>query len=206
MYAKVFTARYIFYVLPYIYILASVFVLSKFIKPLLFKLLVASFVLLSLYLNYLLIFNLPSAKLPKNDRSGYLEEWTAGYGIKEVAEYLKSEVKDLPAGRQVVVGTEGYFGTLPDGLQMYLADTPKITVIGVGLDLKELPKSLRESRDSGNKTYLVINNSRLKADPDRLELKLLASYPKPLRTKENHEYYLYGPQEVLYFFEVVNSK
>ena len=202
MYAKVFTARYIYYVLPYIFILSSVFIFSRYAKSLIFKLLILAFVAISLYYNYLLIFNLPSAKLPKNERSGYLEEWTAGYGIKEVAEYLRGKVVSVSAGKQIVVGTEGYFGTLPDGLQMYLADVPQITVIGVGLDIKALPQSLQESKDFGNSTYLVINNSRLKADPQSLGLKLIASYPKPLRTTENKEYYLYGPQEVLYFFEV----
>jgi hypothetical protein len=169
------------------------------------KLLMLLFVITSLFSDYLLIFNIQSAKLPKNERSGYLEEWTAGYGIKEVSEYLKSQITDLPAGRQVVVGTEGYFGTLPDGLQMYLQDYPNITVIGVGLGIKELPQSLAESNNAGNKTFLVINSSRLVGDPNEMGLKLLAVYPKAFRTPATKEYTLYGPRESLYFFEVVKS-
>jgi 4-amino-4-deoxy-L-arabinose transferase-like glycosyltransferase len=202
MYAKVFTARYVYFILPFIFVISSLFYSFKTKLVWASKLLLILFVISSVFSNYLLIFDITNAKLPKNERSGYLEEWTAGYGIKEVSEYLKPEAKNLPSGKQIVVGTEGYFGTLPDGLQMYLADTPQITVIGVGLDLKELPKSLDESKKFGNKTYLVINNSRLKGDPQKMNLELIAAYPKPLRTKDTQEYSLYGPQEVLYFFEV----
>ena len=160
------------------------------------------FIISSVFSDLLLIYDIKDAKLPKNERSGYLEEWTSGYGIKEVSEFLIFEAKDVPSGKQIVVGTEGYFGTLPDGLQMYVAGIPQITVIGVGLDLKELPKSLEESKKFGNKTYLVINNSRLKGNPEEMNLKLVSAYPKALRTKENKEYDIFGPQEVLYFFEV----
>ncbi|HJX02072.1 MAG TPA: glycosyltransferase family 39 protein [Candidatus Humimicrobiaceae bacterium] len=202
MYAKVFTARYILYTLPFVFILASLFYSFKTRLVKLLKLFLVLFIISSVFSDLLLIYDIKDAKLPKNERSGYLEEWTSGYGIKEVSEFLKLEAKDVPLGKQIVVGTEGYFGTLPDGLQMYVAGIPQITVIGVGLDLKELPKSLEESKKFGNKTYLVINNSRLKGDPEEMNLKLVSAYPKALRTKENKEYDIFGPQEVLYFFEV----
>jgi hypothetical protein len=73
----------------------------------------------------------------------------------------------------------------------------------VGLDLKEIPNPLRESKAAGNKTFLVINSSRLVGDPNEMELKLIQSYPKPLRTKGTHEIAKYGPRDTLYFFEVL---
>jgi hypothetical protein len=202
-YSKVVTARYIFYTLPFLAVIAGSAgridkgLIQKFLFILIFV-----FVVQSTLFNISLLTNVEAAPLPYGDRSGYLEEWTAGQGIKEIAEHIKVVAKNLPAGRQVVVGTEGYFGTLPDGLQMYLEGEPNVVTIGVGIGFRELPKSLVESKKSGNKTYLVINKSRLGETPDKLGLRLVAEYPKALRRLGSREYQMYGPQEVLYFFEV----
>lgn len=202
MYAKVFTARYILYVMPFIFVVSSAFVIfhTKFQK--LAYLLLILFVVNALLIDALLVFRIDQAPLPESERTGYLEEWTAGYGIKQVAEYLKAEQQNLAEDQKIVVGTEGYFGTLPDGLEMYLNNYPKITVIGIGLDIKSLPTQLSESKASGNTTYMVINSSRLVGDPNKMGLKLVASFPKPLRTIGTSDYIKYGPRETLFFFEV----
>lgn len=200
-FAKVFTARYILFSLPYLYILAA----SAFqLKGKLSKILVGALVILLLTafkFDYLLLTAPEKANLPTSERTGYLEEWTAGYGIKEVSEFLKQEYMKNP-GAKIVVGTEGFFGTLPDGLQIYLNDFPEITVIGVGIFIDEVHPSLKESKNAGNTTYLLVNNTRLKGDPEKLGLKLIAAYPKALRSEGTKEYIIYGPQEALLFFEV----
>ena len=204
-YARVFTVRYLLYFLPPFFILAaSSFLCRKKICIILNSLFIILFLCTSLFFDYRILTNPSLANLPNSERSGYLEEWTAGDGIKEIADYLKdqrSKIKD----QKIVVGTEGYFGTLPDGLQMYLNDVPEITVIGTGLDFKEVPQSLMESKEFGNKTYLVVNKSRFFGDADKLGLELVAAYPKALRiNEESREFKLKGPQEVLYFFELIN--
>ncbi len=202
-YAKVFTVRYTLYILvPFFILSASSFLEAK--KTI--KILVIStfvlFVGTSLFFDYRLLTSPSLANLPNSERSGYLEEWTAGDGIKEIADYLKTEELKNPKTK-IVVGTEGFFGTLPDGLQMYLNNVPQITVIGTGLDFTEVPNSLKESKDFGNKTYLVVNKSRFWGDADKLGLKLVAAYPKAMRINyQSREYKLKGPQEVLYFFEL----
>jgi 4-amino-4-deoxy-L-arabinose transferase-like glycosyltransferase len=200
MYAKVFTARYILFVIPYVFLFASLAFLIK-QRRFLVKILFIIFIVQALMVDYLFIFAIDKAPLPKGERTGYLEEWTAGYGIKETAKYL-IDFQNKYSNQKVVVGTEGYFGTLPDGLQLYLNNYPKITVIGVGLSLKEVPNSLMESKKAGNKTFLLINSSRLVGDPQKMGLTLIDSYPKPLRTKNTHDFVMYGPQETLYLFEV----
>jgi len=133
-----------------------------------------------------ILFNIEAAPLPRSERSGYLEEWTAGYGIKEASLFLRNKEKAEPE-KKIVVGTEGYFGTLPDGLQMYLNDRPKITVIGVGLGIDKIPKSLAESSAAGNLTYLLINRSRLKADPTEIGLTVVSVYPKARRPDGSYD-------------------
>ncbi len=197
-FAKVFTARYVLSSIPFLIVLAS----SAFVTDLKNQKLVAYLILatggvFSLVFNLKLIFNPATANLPSGERSGYLEEWSAGQGIFEVSRLIRTEQLANPE-QKIVVGTEGYFGTLPDGLQMYLNDLRQITVIGVGLNLVEVPTSLVESKKFGNKTFLVINNERFKGDPDKLGLKLIKAYPKATRAN--------GTQQSLLFFEVMPQK
>lgn len=186
-FAKVLTARYIFFTLPYLILIASSVFLSesKNIKKL-SAFILAFFVSISLIFDYQLLVSPQKANLPRSERSGYLEEWSAGQGIKETADYLINEQNSHPS-EKIVIGTEGYFGTLPDGLQAYLNKEKQITVIGVGLNFTDIPKSLVESRDFGNKTYLLINNDRFKGDPDKEKLKLIAEYPKAIKPDGTHQ-------------------
>lgn len=207
MYAKVFTTRYVLFSLPTFIILSSYVFKEKFKGK--WKILekglwlgLVIFAVHAIYLNYLNLNRIEDSPLPSTIRSGYLEEWTSGEGIKEISQYLRGEYGREP-DKKIVVGTEGYFGTLPDGLQMYLNDMENITVIGIGLGIKDLPNELKESRDFGNKTYLVVNKSRLVGDPDLMGLELIAEYPKPERKeKDTRQYVQKGPQEVLFLFEV----
>ncbi len=186
-YAKVLTARYILFSIPFFIVFtASSFLEQRknWVKGLTFVL--AFFIAQSLVFDYNLLVSPAKANLPRSERSGYLEEWTAGQGIKETADYLRNEQNKNP-NEKIVVGTEGYFGTLPDGLQMYLYDKPEITVVGVGLDINELPQSLINSQKFRNRTYLVINSDRFKGDADKLGLKLIAGYPKAIRPDGTHQ-------------------
>jgi 4-amino-4-deoxy-L-arabinose transferase-like glycosyltransferase len=205
-YSKVVTARYILFTIPFFTILAaSTFATKiKWVRYVSFAFL-AIFICQSLIFDYKLLTKVEAAPIPHGDKSGYLEEWTAGQGIKEISEFIKKEAAALPEGEKIVVGTEGYFGTLPDGLQMYLTDTPNVVVIGIGVGIRELPQSLRESKESGNKTYLVINKSRFQADPEDLGLKVVSEYPKIPRRTESLEYKNMGSQEILYFFELTDG-
>lgn len=200
-FAKVYTARYILFTVPYFCVLASVpFMFNLAFKRLFFLVLVL-FIIQSITFNYYLLTNPALAALPRSERSGYLEEWTAGTGIYEISQYLRKEYEKDP-NTKIIVGTEGYFGTLPDGLQLYLNDIPQITIIGVGIDIKELPKSLEESKKHGNKTYLVINDSRLKVDPNNIGLEEVFSFPKASREKGSKEYNDLGNYETLFFYRV----
>jgi len=145
--------------------------------------------LLPVYQSFLLVSAPQKAWLPKEERRGYLEMWTAGYGIMEAADYLK----DVSKSEKVLVGTEGYFGTLPDGLQMYLEGVSNITIIGVGQPVVEIsPKLIDGLRD--NRVFLLVNDSRLKLS-NMDGLKLIAKYPKTINSQ--------GLSENLLLFEIV---
>lgn len=196
-FSKTMTARYVYFTLPYFIILASSLLLTK--NKLLVKFgifLFIIFVFHSVWFDYNLLVNPIKANLPRSERSGYLEEWTAGQGISEISKYLKSEIAKDPTIK-IVVGTEGYFGTLPDGLQIYFDKDTRVNVIGIGLQLDKIPTQLIESKMAGNKTFLVINNERANTNFEDLSLKLIATYPKAVRPN--------GSQQSLVLFEITNE-
>jgi len=165
--AKVFTARYILFVVPFLIVFLSLG-LKKIPKIL---------VVLVLIFNAVYICNLsqkPFDQQLSSTETGYLEDWTSGWGIKESADYLKNRAKIT----NVIVGTEGNFGTLPDGLQIYTDGTPQLTVIGMGLGFTQIPDQLTNAKNHGDEVYLLINQSRLTIVDQKL-LTIVKQYSKP---------------------------
>ncbi len=175
---KTFTARYILFTIPFavIFMVYGLRLIKKLFPQKIYFIVLASAFMPAFLFTYFLWNNPVKANLPKDEHSGYLQDWTAGWGIKEISQYLKARPKD----NQILVGTEGYFGTLPDGLQIYVQDEPNINVIGVGLPISEIPKELLEAKAAGNEVYLVVNQSRFKLNNwEEKGLNMINKYSKP---------------------------
>jgi len=160
IFAKVYTARYVLYTLPPFIILLSTLLANFKAKYLLFLLLIPN-----IFTIYKLNTN-PFGFKATSTELGYFQDWTSGWGIKPVADYLISRSKSA----NVIVGTEGYFGTLPDGLQIYTNNVPQLTVFGVGINLNRVPDKLIDAFNHGDEVYLLFNSSRLMLTPDQLYL------------------------------------
>ena len=196
-YSKTMTARYVYFSLPFLVAISSAsFVGAKKNLTNIAYVVLIFFLLHSFVIDFKFLKDPPSAPLPRSERSGYLEEWTSGTGISEVSQLLRLEYL-ANQSQKIVVGTEGFFGTLPDGLQVYLNDLPEIIVIGVGQPIWSTPQSLIESKIAGNKTYLLVNSTRYLGDAEKGGLKLLAVYPKAVRPD--------GGRESLLFYELTDS-
>lgn len=136
--------------------------------------------------DFLLLTSPEKAPLTYEMRRGYLSEWTSGWGIKEVKNYL---LEILKKEKEVVVGTEGFWGTLPDGLQIYFDKEPKIKILGVGLGLTEIPKQLSQAALNKTPTFLVGNLSRLGVGEER-GLELILKIPKPPSPEGQQDYFV----------------
>jgi len=196
---RVMTARYIYFTIPYFFILSSLIVFpfspGKKWNKLQFVLgngFLFLFFLVAMRQNIFLLTNPEKVNLPRSERSGYLEEWTSGYGLKEVSEYL---IRNNVNREEIHVGTEGYFGSLPDGLQIYMQSYPEMKVYGTGLDFNEVPEELLSKFNEGKEVYFVANGDRLHFDyKDSEDLELVKEFPKALRPD--------GSFQALYFFKV----
>jgi hypothetical protein len=109
------------------------------------------------------------------DTMQYLTEWSAGHGNWEVFQKLQADSKT----QRIAVATEGYFGTLPDGLVMYVhnKNLENIAIDGVGQPIFGIPDELIKKRDEYDRFWLVVNSHRLEFElPTHM---LLASYCRP---------------------------
>lgn len=176
--AKVFTARYILFTLPPLVALLAVGLssLSTLLRNNYFINIIIFIIMLpNIFIIKKLITD-PFNFQPPPTESGYFSDWTSGWGIQESSKYLISRSKEA----NVIVGTEGYFGTLPDGLQIYTDSLPQLTVFGIGIDINQIPEKLIDARNYGDEVYLLANQSRLKLSPELLSrLSLVHSYQKP---------------------------
>lgn len=171
---RTFTARYILFSIPPLLTVAA-WVISEIDSKLKMKSLIKILIFLLLllpqatYFNYYSLTDPSKAPLPKSERRGYLEDWTAGYGLGEIAEYLRSQ-----AGKgEIIVGTQGAFGTLPEGLQIYL---DKNLNVKIAPSNKDFPRDLRRSAKHVP-TFYVANTQNLASFEKGFEL--IKDYPKP---------------------------
>lgn len=187
---KTFTARYILFSIPPLLIIVA-FGLEKLIELLTIKKHVSLLLALVIILPMALLFdytNLTKPEdlpLPPEERRGYFEDWTAGYGFPEIAQYLILQKQNGP----VLIGTEGLFGTLPDGLMIYL---DKAGIPFVGSKESTISAKLKDATRE-NQTFFVANKSR--AGENVEGAKLIKEYPKA-KPKS-------GKQDSILLFKVV---
>lgn len=132
-------------------------------------------VVFSIPFMYFLSVNPNKTPFVSSDVTQYLTEWSAGHGIYEVYQRLLVESEN----QKIAVATEGYFGTLPDGLLMYLYNqkVDNIAVQGIGQPVTDIPEYLIDRKDEYDQLWLVVNSHRRKIDlpPNAL----IASYCRP---------------------------
>ncbi|MFH0943381.1 MAG: glycosyltransferase family 39 protein [Candidatus Beckwithbacteria bacterium] len=141
--------------------------------------------------DWFLLTNPIAAPLDPWERDQYLQQWSSGYGLKEITQYLKA----LPKTQPVLVATEGSFGTLPNGLQIFFNQSDQIEILGVGFPDKTISPAMEQALLSGKSVYLVVNAHRYNLS-DTKRLKLIAQYPRPGSALNHSE------GEKLVFYEV----
>lgn len=100
----------------------------------------------------------------KIDQTQYLHEWSSGHGIVETVSAMQNTAKH----KKLFVATEGYFGTLPDGLLMYFhnQNVENIFIEGIGQPILELPENLKTQSQRYDEIWLVANSHRMKMNLD----------------------------------------
>lgn len=123
--------------------------------------------------DYLLLTQPEIAPFHQAEKEQYFYTWAAGYGLKDIRDYLRN----LPKNQSVLVATEGSFGTLPNGLEIYFNHSPNIQIFGVGFPKTTVSPAMEQALKDEKKVYLVVNFNRYNLS-DEKRLKLIAEYPR----------------------------
>ncbi len=110
-----------------------------------------------------------------SDRVQYLTEWSSGHGIIETVALLE----DASQTKKIALATEGYFGTLPDAVLLYLhrRDVENIIVEGIGQPVQSIPDFFIERAAGYDEIWLVVNSHRMQIVLPQDKLK--AEYCRP---------------------------
>ena len=104
---------------------------------------------------------------------------------------LSFQLAQFAKSGPVLVGSEGFFGTPFDALQLYLNNVSNVRVIGVGVWIDSVHEKLQNAL-ADNQVFLIVNSSRFhNDDPEKIGLKLLSSYPKAVKPDGTREYTLF---------------
>lgn len=126
-----------------------------------------------MFYSYTQVSKIPFSKL---DQVQYLNEWSAGFGIKESVDYFNILKED----NKLLIATEGFFGTLPDGLLMYYhrRDVTNMFIQGIGQPVREIPVEILNKANDYDQVLLVVNSHRMLMDKNA-NIALLAEYCRP---------------------------
>lgn len=165
--ARLFAPRYVIFVTPFILYFA-IYALSqiKSLKLTIFTTL--AFLILPLSLIGKLIIdpiNYPYVSVDE----GYVNGWSAGNGVKQIADWALSHIRQT--GKPLTIFTEGTFGILPHGLELYLDGRAEgLTITGLYPITQIPPSHALESVKINPETYLVLNNTQTTSQLSGLEL------------------------------------
>lgn len=126
---------------------------------------------ISVRTSYFIVTNPAVAPIPESDRGQYVNDWPSGWGVREVNTFILEESKT----KKITVFTEGTFGLMPYGLEIYLVDKPNIEIRGIWPLPKDMPKAMIESA-LNHTTYFVMNQTQI--PPENWSLSLIAQYSK----------------------------
>lgn len=167
---KVLYPRFLLFYFPYMIIVISLSLLQliefrhKYAKYI--KLSILLFFIFPLLNSFLLLTNPASAKIADSDLGQYLNDWPAGFGVKETVSLIRESAKSRPT----YVATEGTFGLLPFALQIYFFGDSKVQIIGHWpVDSEKIPNQVLEATEN-YKVYFIFNETQKEIANSRLKL------------------------------------
>ncbi len=174
-FGKVIYPRFILFMTVPLLVASALFVdrlFNRFVKVNILVTLGAVMILLApaLYFDYLLLTNPVEAPLPYADRQQLINDWPAGYGIKEAISFLDNQSIYGP----IWVGLEGTFGLYPMALELYLGKNPNVTFKAYW-PVSEIPQELINSAKV-RPTYMLFKERQ--DIPESWPLNQIAQYQR----------------------------
>jgi hypothetical protein len=125
------------------------------------------------------------AALPALIRWQYFEGWPSGYGVRQLAEYLSTEAKEMENDTLTVVRPFMGGQVYGSGLDLYLRKSENLLLEVIGPDPEISLASLTEWLDEGHRVVLVADTTNptgmaiIEQVSPYLESEQIWFYPKP---------------------------
>lgn len=129
LFGKTLYPRFILFMTMPLLVLASYSLVEIFKRLKMPYLKYAIFILLTIIMlksDFFILKNFAKAPIAYSDLQQYILDWPAGVGVKEAVNFLNKESQK----GKIYVGTEGTFGLMPYGLEIYLVKNPNIEIKG----------------------------------------------------------------------------
>jgi len=126
--------------------------------------------------DFYIITDFYKAPIAQADVNQYANSWAAGNGVQQSVKFFKEKSQN----QKIYIGTQGTFGLLPFGLEIYLANNPNVTIKGFWPINDTMPKELQEASKI-MPTYVVFYQpcpscQNTEEPPIAWPVKLLSSY------------------------------
>lgn len=174
-FGKVLYPRFILFMIMPLFLLASWsidYLLSRLsfnkVFALVFVLTICAY---PLYVDSKILFSIVTAPIPKADSGQYINDYPAGWGIRETVDFLSKESQQ----QKISVFTEGTFGLLPYGLEIDLVRNPNIKIVGVWPIPMYMTDEMLTAIES-QPTYYISN--KFQELPFNWKTELVAEYQK----------------------------
>ena len=178
LFGKVLYPRYIFFMTLPLLILAS-YGLNKIPFKVIGLILV---ILPSVFFDYQILSDIIRAPLTPIDKGQYVNDWPAGWGVKESVKYFQTELNNGP----LAIYTDGTFGLMPYAVELYLVYDKNVYIKGL-YPLNEIfPEEMAVSAKK-QPTFFIANQ---KNDiPDNWPMKLIDKWQKGNNTERSLRLY-----------------
>ena len=158
--ALLYRPRYLVFIVPFVLLYAVESFPVKTKHRLMLLAVLAIWPLRFMYQSYFTPLTMPLIQADKD----YVSGWAAGNGVKEISDWLVKHAREV--GTDLDVYTEGTFGLLPHGVELYTSQrTKKLRITGIYPVNEVPPLAVRQNAEANPETYFIINNTQVKSLP-----------------------------------------
>ncbi|HUD20197.1 MAG TPA: glycosyltransferase family 39 protein [Patescibacteria group bacterium] len=139
----------------------------------------------SIWTDYYILTNPLKAPIPKADSGQLLNDWPAGWGVREVNAFITEHSKNS----KITIYTDGTFGLLPYAFEMYQLDNHNVTIKSIWPIPQIIPDAM--VKDAAiHPTYMVFN--QLQIIPD-WPISFISAYQKGTNSATKMRLYQINP-------------
>jgi len=162
--ALLYRPRYLVFIVPYLLLYATFAFPAKTKHRLMMLTVLSIWPLRFIYQSYFTPLTMPLIQADQD----YVSGWAAGNGVKEISDWLVKRARVV--GTDLDVYTEGTFGLLPHGVELYTSErSKKLRLTGIYPVIDIPPLAVKQKSEENKETYFILNNTQIVSLPPNSE-------------------------------------